>query len=196
MKLVGSGGCTPTFLLTNTGAMSRETGDTLERELEERVGALGYELVEVERAGSKTRPILRLRIDLPETAAPAGPEAGALPAGVTLDDCARVSRALEPTLEERPDLDGRYVLEVSSPGVERPLVRSRDFERFAGREVALKGYAPLAGRARRLEGELLGLIEHDGAEQVRLRLEDGEEVGVPRAEIARANLIFRWGDAG
>lgn len=169
-------------------------GDTLERELEERVAALGYELVEVERAGSKTRPILRIRIDLP--AATPAPEAGARLPGVTLDDCARVSRALQPMLDERLDPGERHVLEVSSPGVERPLVRRRDFERFAGREVALKGYAPLAGRTRRLEGELLGLVERAGEEHVRLRLEDGEEVTVSREDIARAHLVFRWGDVG
>jgi len=156
--------------------------DSLERELEARLEAIGFELVELERAGSRTRPVLRLRIDVAEG-----------DRGVTLDDCARVSRALEPYLDAREDLPERYVLEVSSPGVERPLVRARDFERFAGEEVALTGYGPLAGRGRRLTGKLLGLVT-DGEERIRLRLEDGEEIEVPRAEVARANLVFRWGD--
>ena len=157
-----------------------------DRELEARVEELGFELVELERAGSKSRPILRLRIDRPDS------EPGQ---GVTVDDCARVSRALEAYLDEGAVGGGRYVLEVSSPGVERPLLRARDFRRFAGQRVALKGYAPLAGREKRLEGELVGLESVDGDENggsIRIRLDDGEEAEVPRAEVARAHLVFRW----
>jgi ribosome maturation factor RimP len=155
---------------------------SLERELEEQVEALGYELVELERVGPAAKPIFRLRIDRPDA------EPGR---GVTLDDCASVSRALSVGLDERPDIPATYVLEVSSPGVERPLVRPRDFERFAGQEVALAGTRALAGRAKRLEGVLLGLSgEGDGA-RVGLRLPDGEEIEVPRAEITRAHLVYR-----
>lgn len=158
---------------------------SLERELEQRVEELGFELVELEQAGSKNRPILRLKIDRADSVPGA--------AAVSLEDCTRVSRAVEPFLDERPDLSERYVLEVSSPGVERPLVRTRDFQRFAGQEVALKGKNPLAGRARRLEGTLVGLIGEGGSERVVLRLSDGEEVEIPRDEVTRAHLIYRWG---
>jgi ribosome maturation factor RimP len=161
---------------------------SLEAEIEQRVDALGFELVEMERAGSARRPILRLRIDRPQEGSVSD---------VTLDDCTRVSRALEAWLDERPGLAPSYVLEVSSPGVERPLVRPRDFRRFAGQPVALLGKAALAGRAKRLEGELLGLLDEGGAEEaVRLRLKDGEEVTVSRSEISRAHLVFRWGSEG
>ncbi|HEV2131262.1 MAG TPA: hypothetical protein VGR27_09170, partial [Longimicrobiaceae bacterium] len=100
--------------------------------------------------------------------------------------------------EQETALGSRYVLEVSSPGVERPLVRRRDYERFHGREVALHGKSALAGRTRRLEGTLLGLVGEEGAEgeqgeRIVLRLADGEEVEVPRAEITRAHLVHRWG---
>lgn len=172
-------GANPHFFVEDD-AMS---GDTLEQELEARVEALGYEFVELERTGTRGRPILRIRIDRPDSAPGQG---------VTLEDCARVTRALEEWLDAIPEWGGRYVLEVSSPGVERPLVRSRDYERFAGREVALKGFGPLAGRGRRLDGELLGLTEADGEERVRLRLKDGEVVEIPRNEVARAHLIYRW----
>jgi ribosome maturation factor RimP len=158
---------------------------SLEQAIEERVRELGYELVELERAGSKARPVLRVRIDR------AGPEAGD---GVSVGDCARVSRALEEFLDESSSVPTKYVLEVSSPGVERPLVRAADFARFVGHEVVVRGYAPLAGRGRRLEGELLGLSDGGDGERVRIRLEDGEEVEVARAEIARAHLLFRWKD--
>jgi len=161
---------------------------TLEQALEERVDALGFELVELEKAGSKTRPVLRVRIDRPDSTPGHG---------VTVDDCARVSRSLEEHLDAIDAMPARYVLEVSSPGVERPLVRPRDFERFAGRRVLLRGFAPLAGRDRRLEGELLGLEtsgEPDG-ERIRVRLDDGEEVEVRRADVARVQLVFRWDNA-
>ena len=151
------------------------------RELEDRVEALGYELVEVRWGGSGSRPLLRVRIDRP------GSGVGE---GVTVDDCVKVSRALEPWLDGRGDLPERYVLEVSSPGVDRPLLRDRDFERFRGEQVAVKGHDVLAGRARRLEGELLGLEGETGA--VRLQLPDGDEVSIPREQIAGANLVFTW----
>ncbi|HSH44384.1 MAG TPA: ribosome maturation factor RimP [Longimicrobiales bacterium] len=161
------------------------TDQSLEQVLEERTEALGFELVELERAGSKSRPVLRLRVDRPDS------EPGR---GISVGECARVSRALEEYLDALPSLPGNYVLEVSSPGVERPLVRRRDFDRFRGHEVAVKGYGPLAGRGRRLQGELLGLEDGPEGDMVRLRLEDGEEVRVPRDSIARAHLVFRWNE--
>lgn len=162
--------------------------DELFQYLEERVEALGFELVDLERAGDARRPILRLRIDRPEPA-----EAS----GVSLDDCARVSRALESFLDSAEGLSPEYVLEVSSPGVERPLVRPRDWKRFAGREVVVKVRDALAGRGNRLEGTLLGLVEEaQGAEQVEIRLAGGEEVRVPLADVKSANLVFRWGEKG
>jgi ribosome maturation factor RimP len=158
---------------------------SLTEAIEERMAGLGFELVELERAGSKARPVLRVRADR---------MGAAEDETITVDDCARISRNLEEYLDALPTMPATYVLEVSSPGVERPLVRPRDFERFVGREVAIRGYAPLAGRGRRLEGELLGLMEGPGGERVRLRLTDGEEIEVARDEIARAHLVFRWKD--
>jgi len=153
----------------------------IDREVEVHVEALGFELVDIRWGGSARRPSLRVRIDRPD-ATPGH--------GVTVDDCAQVSRALEPWLDAREDLPERYVLEVSSPGVDRPLLRDRDYRRFRGERVAVKGHDILAGRARRLEGELLGLDEGSGA--VRLRLPDGDEVSIPQTEIAGANLVFTW----
>jgi ribosome maturation factor RimP len=153
----------------------------VDRQLESRVEALGYELVSVEWAGSKARPLLRLRIDVPE---------GSPGQGVTVDDCARVSRSLEGWLDGVAAIPERYVLEVSSPGLNRPLVRDRDYDRFRGEWIAVKGREVLAGRSRRLEGELLGLDQEGGA--VRLRLRDGAEVSIRRSEISGAHLVFRW----
>jgi ribosome maturation factor RimP len=152
------------------------------REVEDRVEQLGFELVEMEEAGTAGRPILRLRIDRP------GSQPGK---GVTLEDCVLVSRAVEAHLDELPNMANTYVLEVSSPGVERPLVRNSDFERFAGQRVAVHGKAPLAAGSRKLEGELLGLGGAEGSETVKMRVSGGEELEIPRSEIKRAHLIYR-----
>src|SRR5690606_21663626 len=125
----------------------------------------GYELVELERAGSNARPILRARIDHP------GSEPGR---GVTVDDCARVSRAVEAVLDGRAELSPRYRLEVSSPGVERPLVRRRDFERFAGKEIVVHGKTPVHDGLKKVEGVLEGLEDAEDGERVVIRTSDGE----------------------
>jgi len=110
---------------------------------------------------------------------------------VTVDDCARVSRALESWLDEHDEIPERYVLEVSSPGIERPLTRPRDWERFAGNPVVVEGHGVLAERSSRLEAELLGL-DPEPEPTVRLRLGDGAEVGVPLTDIKGAHLLFKW----
>ena len=98
------------------------SADALLAPIRDHVATLGFELVDLRRAGTLQRPILQVRIDRPDSRPGQG---------VTADDCAAVSRALEVHLDQRGDVSERYVLEVSSPGVERPLVRRRDFERFA-----------------------------------------------------------------
>lgn len=162
--------------------------ESLAGEMDRRVEEMGYELVELEQKGSRARPILRVSIDRPDSR-PGEP-------AVSLDDCTRVSRALEPWLDQFEGLSDRYVLEVSSPGVERPLLRRRDWTRFAGAEVAVKGKDVLAGRARRLEGVLLGLRGDEGEDRVALRLPGDEEVEIPLAEIDRGNLVYRWERGG
>ena len=102
--------------------------DRIEPRLHDQVEALGFEVVELEWAGKSRRPILRLRVDRPDS----------VPGkGISVDDCAVVSRALEQWLDE--EFPERYVLEVSSPGIERPLVRPRDWVRFAGQRVLVHG---------------------------------------------------------
>jgi ribosome maturation factor RimP len=151
----------------------------LEQEIESRVAALGFELVELEKAGSKARPILRLRVDRPGS-----------DAGVTLADCAHVSRALESLLDGNPNLSERYVLEVSSPGVERPLVKRSDYERFAGKEVSIKTSSAVGDLGKRIEGVLRGINERD---VVQLDVA-GQTVEVEHGNIKKAHLIYKWQD--
>ncbi len=109
------------------------------------------------------------------------------PGGVTLDDCQRVSRQLGDLLDVEDPIEHTYTLEVSSPGLERPLVGEADFARFAGRLVRLQTEAPVEGQ-RRFRGRLLGLAE--GA--VRLELEGGRQVAIPHGAVERANLVVEW----
>jgi ribosome maturation factor RimP len=96
-------------------------------------------------------------------------------------------------LDEHEALSDRYTLEVSSPGVDRPLVRPSDYERFRGHQVVVQGKEGLVGDQKRLEGELLGWEETDaGGGNVRLKLPGGDEVGVPLDRIRKANLVFTW----
>lgn len=159
------------------------TVDKLERGIEAIVTRLGFELVAVDRGGGRRRPLLRLRVDRP----------GGVPgrSELKVDDCAVISREVRDWLDETGAAGESYILEVSSPGVERPLARRDDYERFAGFEVRLRGFGPLAGGERQVEGILRGVIEGgDEGPVVVLESEDGE-LRVPLAGIAKANLIYR-----
>jgi ribosome maturation factor RimP len=103
--------------------------------------------------------------------------------GVTLDDCSRVSRQLSTQLDLLDPIPERYTLEVSSPGLDRPLHADRDYERFAGRMVRLSATDPIDGR-RHFVGRLLGLREGT----VHLALEEGGEVAIPKERVAGARL--------
>ena len=144
--------------------------------------AQGVELVCVHYGAEQGGPVLRVLIELPDAAS--------LPkeVGVTLDDCTRVSRALSAVLDEHEALlEGAYRLEVSSAGVERPLVKPRDFEAYAGREVHVSTKVPLEAR-KNFTGLLLGLRD----DTVSLRVEQQRELSIPLREIAKAHLVFRF----
>ena len=124
------------------------------------VEGLGYELVEVERAAGGL-----LRVTLDTTS----------PQGISIEDCERVSHqlthlfAVEQVAYER--------LEVGSPGVDRPLKKARDFERFAGEEVRVQLFAPLHGR-KRWQGRLLAISGDAGAERLTLAVSPDDEAKV------------------
>lgn len=103
---------------------------------------------------------------------------------IQVDDCAEVSRALSAILDVEDPIPGAYTLEVSSPGIDRPLIRLADFERFAGFEARIEMERPIEGR-RRFQGRIVGT---DG-EVVRLRL-DETEVPLPHTDILRAKLVL------
>ena len=100
-----------------------------------------------------------------------------------VEDCANVSRALSAVLDVEDPITSAYTLEVSSPGIDRPLTRAKDYVRWTGHMARLETTEPVEGR-RRFKGTLLGL--EDGI--VKLRLESGEETGVPLSAVSRAKL--------
>jgi len=104
---------------------------------------------------------------------------------MTVDDCAEISRSISAILDVEDPIAGAYTLEVSSPGIDRPLTRLQDFERFAGFEAKVETLQPVEGR-KRFRGQVMGLNEED---QVRLVVETGEIV-IPLANIKSAKLVL------
>ncbi len=137
----------------------------------EPLAAEGYEIVRVLIFGSH-RARLQVMLERRDGAA------------VVVDDCARASRLIEAILDVEDPLKGSYVLEVSSPGIDRPLTRLRDFERFAGFEARIETRWPVDGR-RRFKGRLLG-VDHD---QVRLAADSGE-IALAFGDIVKAKLML------
>ena len=108
-------------------------------------------------------------------------------AGVRLEDCVAVSRDVSVALDTQDTISGRYRLEVTSPGLERPLLSPEDFERFKGREVKLHTLSPIE-RQRRFQGVLKGLVGND------VQLEQGGQVvSIALDNVSKANLVFHFG---
>lgn len=141
---------------------------TLNELLEPVIAGMGCELVGIEYRASPKNALVRLYIDKP--------------GGVDLDDCTRVSRQVSGVLDVEDPISSHYTLEVSSPGLDRPIFKSADYDRFAGEKVKLRLQVPLDGR-RRLAGVLRGL--RDGNVVVE---ENGIEINVPLSQIDKANL--------
>ena len=137
------------------------------------IEAAGLELVELSLRGPSTNRALRIDIDRPGVQ------------GVTLDDCQRVSAALGHALDAADVIDSRFVLEVSSPGIDRPIRSEADYRRNTGRRVVLTTREPVGGR-RRFAGPLLGWS--DGV--IRIHDDEAGEVSVPAegVESARQDL--------
>jgi ribosome maturation factor RimP len=147
--------------------------DDLRHMLEPGVQALGFELVDVELEGRGARATLRVYIDGPQ--------------GVGLDDCAKVSRQLSGILDVEDPIKGSYNLEVSSPGLDRPLVRPADFRRFAGETVKLRTYEPFDGR-KNFKGRLAEVSD----EGVVVEVEEGQRFRLRFEAIERARLVPKF----
>lgn len=130
---------------------------------------LGYEFVGLEYSSNPKNPVLVLYIDKP--------------GGIAVEDCEATSREVAALLDVEDPIPGHYVLEVSSPGLDRPLFTVEQFNQFAGSTVQLSLFAPLEGR-RKFKGRILSA--QDGT--VRLE-QDGVEITLEHGNIAKARLV-------
>jgi ribosome maturation factor RimP len=147
--------------------------EELSRAIEAIVTELGYECVNVALATEERRCVLRVMIDTL--------------GGINVGDCEKVSKAVNRYLDagDAKELSDRYYLEVSSPGLERPLFTPADYERFRGREARIKTHEPVEGRKTHL-----GFIQASDEASVTLTTEEGTR-NIPFGVVARAALVFR-----
>lgn len=137
------------------------------------VSELGFEVVDVEYVKEGADMYLKVYIDKP--------------GGINIEDCQLFSQKLNPILDEKNPIEEYYFLEVSSPGLNRPLKKDKDFERSIGEQVEIGLYAPLNG-SKSYSGELL---EYD-AEKVVIKDENSNRVEIERKAIAKINLALEF----
>jgi ribosome maturation factor RimP len=154
--------------------------DALLDAIRDLVDRLGFELADLQRTGTRDRPILKVRIDRPDSAPGRG---------VSAEDCRLVSRALERMLEGTAGVGDRYVLEVSSPGIERPLRWVGHWRRFTGRRARVRA-AGLTGRT------VVEILDVPDEEHVRVRLPEGSERVIALADVRDAVLDIDWTTIG
>jgi len=130
-----------------------------------------YELYDLEFVKEGASRYLRIYIDKP--------------GGVTIDDCEKVSRAVEGILDEKDPIESSYILEVSSPGLDRALKKDQDFIRYTGSEVEIRLYKARGG-VKKYVGELTGLA----GGVVSIRTQGGTEETFDRKEIAACKLVY------
>jgi ribosome maturation factor RimP len=169
----------PTFLFlgSKNDPGELDTKESLEARIsalaEQTAAAIGMEVVLVDIKGGDNRSIVRVFIDQP--------------GGVTLDDCERFSKRLSVLLDVEDWIPFRYVLEVSSPGLDRPLLKEMDFQRFAGKNAKIRTRLPLEGQ-RNFRGKIL----KTGQGRVIIELDQGKQVEISIAEIEKANLVAEF----
>ncbi len=150
---------------------SEGRAETIESLVAPSLQAEGFDIVRVLFSGDR-RPKLQIMVERQDGRA------------VSVDDCALASRLVSAVLDVEDPVSGSYVLEVSSPGIDRPLTRLQDFERFAGFEARVELRVPVEGR-RRFRGRLMGV------EQDRIRLEtEQEQVELSFDDIQKAKLVL------
>jgi ribosome maturation factor RimP len=148
-----------------------DANSRLRTEVDELLRGSGYELVDVETGRGSRGLVVRVILDKP--------------GGVSVEDCARVSRAVGDRLEAGDLVPGRYVLEVSSPGIDRPLKRQADYERFAGETVEIVTHEKIEGK-HHFRGVLDGFDASLGS--VLVRDDRGGIAAIPLDVIRKANL--------
>jgi len=147
------------------------------------VRAEGLELIELEYLREPAGWVLRLFVDRP------GRDPMSKEGGVGLEECARVSHAVETALEVEDLVPHAYSLEVSSPGINRPLRRPEHFAKVVGHRVRVKTYGPLGQPPRK---SFSGVLLQSGASDITVQVEGGGAFHIPLRDIAKANLDFEF----
>lgn len=153
--------------------MKKNIESTIEELVQPIVDARNIEIVDIEYVKEAGQFYLRIYLEKE--------------GGITLDDCAEVSRELNPILDEKDPIKDNYFLEVYSPGLDRPLKKEKDFIRYAGYDVEIKLYKPLNG-TKQLEGELIGLTED---KKIKVVI-DNNEVEFDKKDIALIKLAVKF----
>lgn len=163
---------------TDSTRFYREHGQAgdIARIVEPVLEGLGFRLVRIKISGGEDGPIVQVMAERPD-------------GSMTIDDCETVSRDLSAVLDTFDPIHGAYRLEISSPGIDRPLVRPSDFEDWSGHEARIELKEPVSGR-KRWRGEIEGLV--DGEARVVCEIEGlgPQTVGFPVTMIAEAKLVL------
>lgn len=146
--------------------------ETLNGLIEPICNEMGYDLVRLQLSGGNSRKVLQVMAERKDRKA------------MTVDDCADLSRAISPVLDEKDPIEDNYTLEVSSPGIDRPLVKLEDFDRFKGFEAKVEALSLIGGR-KRFSGRLQGIEGRD----VVLSFEN-DALHIPFDQIAKAKLVL------
>ena len=155
--------------------------ETLETLVASQIKPLGLELFELKVGGGRGRPVLDVRVEREDGER------------VTVDDCAAASRAIESRLDADDFAGSNCVLEVSSPGVERPLRDARDWKKYIGKTAVVTANVPGDPAGRRTDEVEIAAVEGDaGREEVTVRNERGDERRFPLAAVEKARLAFHW----
>ncbi len=181
---------------TSIKANSKEAIELLEAKVTALIAPLGYEVVAIESSSAPgAGRTISLYIDFSNTFTDTGDEKR-----VGLDDCIAVNTAVDELFESTPLLDGSYTLDVSSPGVERPLRKIADYERFKGRKVRAHTYRALDAlelenaiywEKNKKQKNFVGKLEGMSADKSKIMINvDGKTVNVPMALITKAHLEY------
>ena len=153
--------------------MRKSVEATIEEIVQPIVDAKNFEIVDIEYVKEAGEYYLRVYLDKE--------------GGISLRDCEVVSRELSEILDKKDPIKENYFLEVSSPGLDRPLKKDKDFERYKGRDVEIKLYKSMNG-SKQFEGELVGLTEDNNIKVII----DNQEVEFTRKEVALIRLAIKF----
>lgn len=153
--------------------MADRTVDIIDGLIRETVEKLGYEIVDIEYVKKYGQMNLTIYIDIPR--------------GMSLDDCELVHNAVNPILDDADPIADAYVLNISSPGLDRPFKKQRDYERNYGKEVEVKLYAPLQGKK-----VYEGVLKEKSENVVVIETFDGKEVRIEMTRVALVRPLVKF----